>query len=403
MKTKLMACVLSVAAVSVATAQQKVPIVGKLKGYHTIKPVNAADGDAIKKDIATSGTSSKTSLPLFTFNVTSSRDGNTYQGVMVGRDPFHHGGTAHVKTFIVPIVVTTNTVFTPSGVGPGTNTYDPTAPDNTCMASPNNVPLTVFRQSPIFDKADFNYGGTDVGRTQAVDAFQRANFWKVEDKDEFHTLLGPIETVDPIVLNVPDAFGITVPTDFFLTPPCGPLGIIDINWFDNLINTTILPSMPQVNSGNLPIFLLYNVVMASPVQDLGTCCILGYHGTTNNAPIGTYSPIDFNTNGVFGTGISDTSIATHEVGEWMNDPFGVNPVPAFGNVGQVQGFCQNNLEVGDPLTGTNAPPIVMSNGFTYHLQELAFFSWFFGAPSIGIHGWFSDNDTFTTDAGPVCH
>jgi hypothetical protein len=41
-------------------------------------------------------------------------------------------------------------------------------------------------------------------------------------------------------------------------------------------------------------------------------------------------------------------------------------------------------------------------GYTYHLQELAFFSWFYGAPSIGIHQWFSDNGTFLTDAGPMC-
>jgi hypothetical protein len=64
--------------------------------------------------------------------------------------------------------------------------------------------------------------------------------------------------------------------------------------------------------------------------------------------------------------------------------------------------CQGNLEVGDPLSGTNFSPIGGRNGFTYHLQELAFFSWFFSSQSIGIHGWFSDNDTFTTDAGPVC-
>jgi hypothetical protein len=44
-------------------------------------------------------------------------------------------------------------------------------------------------------------------------------------------------------------------------------------------------------------------------------------------------------------------------------------------LGQVLG-CQSNLEVGDPLSGTDAPPIVMPNHFTYHLQELAFFSWF---------------------------
>ncbi len=60
------------------------------------------------------------------------------------------------------------------------------------------------------------------------------------------------------------------------------------------------------------------------------------------------------------------------------------------------------LEVGDPLTGNEAPRIAGNNGFTYHLQELAFFSWFFGNPSLGIHGWDSNNGTFLSDAGPVC-
>jgi hypothetical protein len=91
----------------------------------------------------------------------------------------------------------------------------------------------------------------------------------------------------------------------------------------------------------------------------------------------------------------------HEVGEWQDDPFGNNPTPLWGHTGQVSG-CQGNLEVGDPLTGTNVAPVTMPNGFTYHLQELAFFSWFYGAPSIGVNGWFSNNGTFTTDAGPVC-
>ena len=30
----------------------------------------------------------------------------------------------------------------------------------------------------------------------------------------------------------------------------------------------------------------------------------------------------------------------------------------------------------------------MPNGFTYSLQELAFFSWFYGAPTLGLNGWF---------------
>src|SRR6266403_204715 len=75
--------------------------------------------------------------------------------------------------------------------------------------------------------------------------------------------------------------------------------------------------------------------------------------------------------------------------------------PAWGHPGQVPG-SQNNLEVGDPLTGTNIPPVKGANGFTYHLQELVFFSCFYGAPSIAVNNWFSDNNTFTSDAGPVC-
>jgi hypothetical protein len=85
----------------------------------------------------------------------------------------------------------------------------------------------------------------------------------------------------------------------------------------------------------------------------------------------------------------------------MDDPFGNNPTPAWGHTGQV-GACQSNLEVGDPLTATNIPPVTGTNGFVYHLQELAFFSWFYGAPSIAVNDWFSDNNTFKTDAGPVC-
>jgi hypothetical protein len=86
----------------------------------------------------------------------------------------------------------------------------------------------------------------------------------------------------------------------------------------------------------------------------------------------------------------------------MNDPFGNNATPAWGNTGQDLGVCQSNLETADPLSGTEAPPITMANGFTYHLQEMAFFSWFFGGPSTGINGWFSNNGTFLIDAGPVC-
>jgi hypothetical protein len=110
---------------------------------------------------------------------------------------------------------------------------------------------------------------------------------------------------------------------------------------------------------------------------------------------------DFDTTGLFGVAFANTAVIAHELGEWANDPYTINLAPPWGDTGHVSG-CQGNLEVGDPLTGTVVPTVTQPNGFTYDLQELAFFSWFFGGPSIGINGWYSDNGTFTTDAGTPC-
>jgi len=351
-------------------------------------------------------------LPIWSFNVTSDRDGNQYTGVMVGANPFNHdSGRTNVATQIVPIIFKTHTIGTSvdgNGIiatAPGNTTFNPTLPDRACLGSRNNNPLRLFQQSPIFQSADFNYGGTDVGRTQTTDAFQRANFWKVIDREDYHVTLGPVSNFNPIVIDVPAASGLALATTA-LGPPafCAPMAIVDANLVDLFINNNILPALAPhgVNHGTFPIFFLYNAVMSDgDPTNLVNCCILGYHGTGNNDSTQTYSPMDFDSTGLFGVSGLDIATATHEVGEWMDDPFGNNPTPAWGHTGQVPG-CQGNLEVGDPLSGTEAPRIIMPNGFTYHLQELAFFSWFYSARSIGVSGWFSDNGTFLTNAGPPC-
>ena len=165
-----------------------------------------------------------------------------------------------------------------------------------------------------------------------------------------------------------------------------------------------MSKLKTVNPGSFPMLMLYNSPM--PIGDptnIGDCCVGGFHSILPVGPITfqAYSPFDFDVSGLFTTASSDTSIASHEVAEFVNDPYIINQTPAWGHTGQVAG-CQGNLEVGDPLTGNEFPRIVGSNGITYHLQELAFFSWFFGNPSLGIHGWDSDNGTFLTDAGPPC-
>lgn len=61
----------------------------------------------------------------------------------------------------------------------------------------------------------------------------------------------------------------------------------------------------------------------------------------------------------------------------IDDPFVANRVPSWGHIGQ-QPACQNNLEVGDPLTGTdyNGGRGIKLGGFRYHPQELVYFNWF---------------------------
>jgi hypothetical protein len=401
----LSATILAFAAATVAIAQENTgnQNPARLRAYTTVRR-NTPPGAPLQ-------TPGSPQLPLWTFDVSSTRDHNNYTGVMVGRSPFGNekNKVAEIPTQIVPIVITTNLIGTSvdsSGnitTTPGVTNFDPTAPQTACLTPPNDVPLTLYRQSPIIQKADFSFGGTFVGDTIYSDAFQRANFWEYTKGTDYHVLLRPVTITKPVYINAPTADGLALATSA-LGPPnfCSPLGIIDINWFDAYLDSTVIPSLyaQGVNPGSLPIFLLANTVMASPVTDLDTCCILGYHGTTG-LPIQTYSPQDFDTTGVFGPNIFDTDIAAHEVDEWQDDPYGDNPVPAWGHIGQQPG-CQNNLEVGDPLTGTSIPLVTMPNGYSYHLQELTFFSWFFGAPSIGVNGWFSDNDTFTTDAGPPC-
>lgn len=400
------------AAASAAFGQEAKNAAPQLQARHAVKRASAADAESVKNEVAATGSSKKSGLPLFTYNIQSTRDGNSYTGVMVGADPFSRRGEkdTRVKTFIIPLIIITNSVgtnFNPKTgditSAPGVTNFDPTANDNSCLSAPNNNPLQVFKQAPMFTEATYSVGGTVVGHTQYIDAFQRANFWNALDEDtreDYHVLLDPVRTLSPFVINVPANLGLTLPPKQF--PACGPFGIVDINFFDLYLNNIVLPALqPQVNAGNFPIFMLYNVVLADPISNLGGCCFLGYHGTSNFLPIQTYSPSDFDTTGLFGATQGDANTLSHEVGEWVNDPFGNNPTPAWGHTGQVAG-CQGNLEVGDPLSGTNFSAIAGENGFTYHLQELAFFSWFFASPSVGIHGWFSDNGTFLTDAGPVC-
>ena len=359
------------------------------QGYYTVVPLRGVSPDAARIMAAAA-----TTIPMWDYSITSTLDGVQYTGTMVGRSPFFHGArTTNIPAIIVPIKI----------VMPDGGIFDPTTADPSC--SPSGTALALVQASPVMQSALFSMGGTTVGTTQYPDAFQRSNFWTNVSVtgDRYHTLLSPVTTLGAVTVNVPKGSGTTNTAKS--SGGCGNIGVMDINWWDPYVQAMIIPSLTAqgVSPTTLPLFLFYNVVMAQGSTSLtgSTCCILGYHGAFGSL-VQTYVPFDFDTSTLFGPTTSAISPLSHEVGEWLDDPLGTNPTPSWGKIGQAT-TCQNDLEVGDPLTGTLFPSVSMPNGVTYAPQELAFFSWFYRqSPSIGVNGWYSDNGSFTTSAGAAC-
>jgi hypothetical protein len=59
------------------------PNAPRLKAYVTVKPAKGLDMEKIKSELAATGATASSMLPLFTYNVEASRDQNDYTGVMV--------------------------------------------------------------------------------------------------------------------------------------------------------------------------------------------------------------------------------------------------------------------------------------------------------------------------------
>lgn len=344
-------------------------------------------------------------VALWKYTTTASRNhGKTYSGTMVGRSPFFHGArSTNVNTILVPVTVTV------VDRQKNKTTFDPNQTDATCLPSAILSPVALVQQSPILTATNFTMNGVIEEDSQYVDAFQRANLFAVisQTGDRYHTRLNLLKTV-PISITVAAPSGVVSDTSAF--HGCEPVAIVNVNAAQKIAEKTLLPKLKAqgVAPTNFPIFLFYNVLMSDgPPTDVNNpnCCILGFHsGIGSASKPQLYSVVDYDSTGIFTEDSSGlgTTILSHETAELTDDPLGNNATPAWGDTGQDQDSCQANLEVADPLTGTAFPPVTMPNGVTYDLQELAFFSWFFGEPSIGAGGTFSDNGTFDTDAGAIC-
>jgi hypothetical protein len=118
-------------------------------------------------------------LPQWTFDWTSSYDNRNFSTVIVGADPRNSNETTTVTVGIIPIKM----VY---GASNGNKTFDPST------AYFGNYSTTqMITLSPIFrGEFDYDQGGTDLGKTQYEDAYQRGNFWAaVQTNNKYHLIL----------------------------------------------------------------------------------------------------------------------------------------------------------------------------------------------------------------------
>jgi len=297
--------------------------------------------------------------------------------IMVGTDPNRTNVTTTIPVEIIPIKM----VY---GASNGNKTFDPMK-----HKLPNGeTVMQMILKSPILQSnVDFVQGGTDVGKTQYIDAFQRANFWgkNVKKNNKYHVLLGKPTMLPEQTIHVPQGQGIVE-----VNPLSGRglIGTYDFNAMDSAIQG-YMQKFNQIQRNTLPIFVTYDIYLG-----FGTSCgcIGGYH-FLNGSPL-TGQTYAYTTSVDQGTNefAQDVSAMSHEVGEWMDNPFfGANTVG-----------CQDNsqLEVGDPLeNGPNAGAFPYKVGnFTYNLQSLVFLDYFGAPPKTDLHKWLS----FQNDKHNVC-
>jgi hypothetical protein len=300
---------------------------------------------------------------LQTWNGSFTYNNQQYNYVMVGQDPSTGQGTV-VTAYLIPVKF----------VMSNGDTYDP-------LGGGATGPLARTLTSPIFDgSTNYTQGGVNVGTTQYVDAFQRANFWSVvQNHPNYHVLLGGtsshVTVLPELTLNVPAADGHTG-TAFGHT-----VGEVDLNWYDVQVSNYMAQN-PTITPAKNPIFIAANMYWTS-----GGCCVGGYHSANGAQSYNNFTYLTYT--GVFS---QDVSALSHEISEWMDDP--LTPHENFTPCGI--------LEVGDPLEGgssghpygTWAYPL---HGFTYHLQDEVFLRYFGGPADTSVNSWWTfQNYPYTT-------
>jgi hypothetical protein len=267
----------------------------------------------------------------FTYNST------TYPIDIVGADP-SLGTTTSITNEIVPLRL----VFA----------------DGTVLDASTETPALIA--SPIYASAPFA-----SGTTQYSDAVLRAEFWQSAQSSGYHVLLAP-PTVEPTyVLQVPAADGTTS-----IGPRGEVKGVLDFDWFVKSEEPMIISQLGLAPT-TLTVFLTKNIRLKQGGSSFG-----GEHFSFD---VHRGDERDRYTTVWAGVSAGVVDSMSHEINEWVHDPFNENAVPPWVRPGTTG--CNKHLEVGDPLVGT----VFTMDG--YVLQDIAYVDWFAREiPSVALNG-----------------
>ncbi len=280
----------------------------------------------------------------------------------VGTNPTEEGGTTIIPTVLIPLKI----VFSTGEVFDGSKVIDP------------------VMNSPIFQKTSFHSGNVDLGVTQYGDAVMRAQFWNLPGfHQNYHVLLGTPVIAPTVTITVDVSQG-----QGFVAPLAGePSGFVDVNLLDNILQAQLSSYTPDV----LPIFWGRNVYAT-----FGPFFAFGYHADVRSDPSSqTYIFTGYSEHSALPPTEVDMVTLSHEVAEWLNDPFAINsntdyaasnfapPAIIFGGVIPV-------FEVGDPVAQYFGKVL---NGTTYDVQDLVNLWWYLhSTPSPAANGWYTFQD-----------
>jgi hypothetical protein len=332
-------------------------------------------------------------IPYWRSQFTDPSNGVTYPFTMVGSDPSLEASTT-VPTVIVPLKFTFVASVDSVHVLDGTDTVTDT------LASP------VFQTADIGNAANTTasappFGARTVAEpsdvTQVGDAIVRAQWAK--SGTGYHVLLGQPDVIPTVSFTVPQNLGFIA-----VGRRTGAhIGLMDIQWFANRLNETMRNL--HIPPTTLPIFLVNNTFLY--IGNSANCCVLGFHGATSSLNgagrqlVNTYMFASYSTPGIFGANpgdsqsyIADIHGLSHEVQEWLDDPFVNNNVTPWLTPTAPQYGCTDLLETGDPVVGYGFE-VTMANGTTYHPEDEVHFCWFAReSPAQAAQGYFTYLNNF---------